>query len=55
MSVTLHQLLKTMVERGGSDLHIPTNTPPQIRIDGKPQVGAWVRIRMDFRDDKKSD
>jgi twitching motility protein PilT len=35
MSVTLHQLLKTMVERGGSDLHITTNSPPQIRIDGK--------------------
>src|SRR5947199_4945581 len=35
MAVTLHQLLKTMVERGGSDLHITTNTPPQIRIDGK--------------------
>ena len=33
--VTLHQLLKTMVERGGSDLHITTNSPPQIRIDGK--------------------
>ncbi|HEY5610493.1 MAG TPA: type IV pilus twitching motility protein PilT [Thermoanaerobaculia bacterium] len=32
---TLHQLLKTMVERGGSDLHITTNSPPQIRIDGK--------------------
>jgi twitching motility protein PilT len=33
--VTLHQLLKTMVERGGSDLHITTNSAPQIRIDGK--------------------
>src|SRR5436189_5875894 len=35
MAVTLHQLLKTMVERGGSDLHVKTNTAPQIRIDGK--------------------
>jgi len=35
MAVTLHQLLKTMVERGSSDLHITTNSPPQIRIDGK--------------------
>ena len=34
-AVTLHQLLKTMVERGGSDLHVTTNSPPQIRIDGK--------------------
>jgi twitching motility protein PilT len=33
--VTLHQLLKTMVERGGSDLHLTTNSAPQIRIDGK--------------------
>src|SRR5512144_764589 len=31
----LHQLLKELVERGGSDLHITTNTPPQIRLDGK--------------------
>jgi twitching motility protein PilT len=35
MAVTLHQLLKTMVEQGGSDLHVTTNSPPQIRIDGK--------------------
>src|SRR5213595_3656606 len=35
MAVTLHQLLKTMVERGGSDLHVTTNSPPQILIDGK--------------------
>jgi len=34
MAVTLHQLLKTLVERGGSDLHITTNSPPMIRVDG---------------------
>ncbi|MBN2136148.1 MAG: type IV pilus twitching motility protein PilT [Acidobacteria bacterium] len=33
--VTLHQLLKTMFEMGGSDLHITTNSPPQIRVDGQ--------------------
>ncbi len=31
----LHQLLKELVDKGGSDLHITTNTPPQIRLDGK--------------------
>ena len=31
----LHQMLKELVERGASDLHITTNSPPQIRIDGK--------------------
>ena len=35
MSVTLHQLLKTLVEQGGTDLHVTTNSPPQIRVDGK--------------------
>ncbi len=35
MAVTLHQLLKTLVEQAGTDLHITTNSPPQIRIDGK--------------------
>ena len=35
MAVSLHQLLKTMTEMGGSDLHITTNSPPQIRVDGK--------------------
>ena len=34
MSVTLHQLLKTLVEQGGTDMHITTNSPPQIRVDG---------------------
>ena len=31
----MHQLLRAMVEKGGSDLHITTGTPPQIRVDGK--------------------
>lgn len=33
--LNLHQLLKILVESNGSDLHITTNTPPQIRVDGK--------------------
>ncbi|HMK31619.1 MAG TPA: type IV pilus twitching motility protein PilT [Terriglobales bacterium] len=37
MAVTLSELLKKMVEAGGSDLHITTNTPPQIRIHGHLQ------------------
>ena len=31
----LQQLLKTMVEYGGTDLHITTDSAPQIRIDGR--------------------
>lgn len=31
----LHQLLKAMVERGASDLHVTTGSPPQLRIDGE--------------------
>jgi len=30
----LHQLLQTMIDKGASDLHITTGTPPQLRIDG---------------------
>lgn len=32
--VPLQQLLKTMVEYGGTDLHITTETAPQVRING---------------------
>ncbi len=35
MDVTLSDLLKKMLEMGGSDLHITTNSPPQIRVHGK--------------------
>ena len=31
----MHQLLKAMIEKGASDLHITVGTPPQLRIDGK--------------------
>lgn len=31
----LHQLLKAMIEKGASDMHITTGSPPQLRIDGK--------------------
>src|SRR6185436_1056960 len=35
VAVSLHQLLKTMTEMGGTDLHVTTNSPPQVRVDGK--------------------
>ena len=34
---TLPELLKTTVEMAGSDLHITTATPPQVRVNGKLQ------------------
>ncbi|MCE5194091.1 MAG: type IV pilus twitching motility protein PilT [Nitrospiraceae bacterium] len=42
---TLYDLLKTMIEKGASDLHITTGSAPRIRIDGRllpldqPQLG----------------
>ncbi|MEW6213895.1 MAG: type IV pilus twitching motility protein PilT [Nitrospirota bacterium] len=32
---TLYDLLNIMIERGASDLHITTGTPPRLRVDGK--------------------
>ena len=32
MTVTLSDLLKKMLELNGSDLHITTNSPPQVQI-----------------------
>src|SRR5262244_3341190 len=34
MNFTLSDLLKKMLEMSGSDLHITTNSPPQIRVHG---------------------
>src|SRR3954470_9048699 len=33
--VNLHQLLKAMVEKGSSDMHITAGAPPLLRIDGE--------------------
>src|SRR5215212_1344545 len=35
---TLPELLKTLVDVGGSDLHLTTSTPPQVRVHGKLQT-----------------
>jgi twitching motility protein PilT len=35
---TLPELLKTVIDLDGSDLHLTTQTPPQIRVHGKLQV-----------------
>ncbi len=32
--LTLSELLKKMIELGGSDLHIATNSPPRVRVHG---------------------
>lgn len=34
LKVNLHQLLRAMIEKGASDLHITTGSPPLLRIDG---------------------
>src|SRR2546426_8711505 len=34
---TLPDLLKTTLDLNGSDLHITTNTPPQVRVHGQLQ------------------
>lgn len=44
--ITLEELLRIMVERGGSDLHIAAGSPPRIRVDGRlreiPQADVLV-------------
>ena len=32
--LSMHSLLKTMIEQGASDLHLTTGSPPQLRVDG---------------------
>src|SRR5881394_4266065 len=37
MTATLSELLRKMLEMNGSDLHITTNSPPQVRVHGHLQ------------------
>ena len=34
MNFTLPQLVKALIDQGGSDLHISTDSPPRLRVDG---------------------
>lgn len=34
LKVNLHQLLRAMIEKGASDMHLTTGAPPLLRIDG---------------------
>ena len=49
--ITLSELLKKLAEFGGSDLHLTTNTPPQIRVDGhlRPLEGYKVLTSADTK------
>jgi twitching motility protein PilT len=49
--LSLSDLLKKLIEMGGSDLHLTTNTPPQVRVDGhlKPLEGFRTLTSADTK------
>ncbi|HYO99074.1 MAG TPA: type IV pilus twitching motility protein PilT [Pyrinomonadaceae bacterium] len=49
--LSLSDLLKKLIEMGGSDLHLTTNTPPQVRVDGalKPLEGFKTLTSADTK------
>lgn len=42
--ITMEELLRTMVERGGSDLHISAGSAPRARIDGDLTEMAGIEV-----------
>ena len=41
--ITMEELLRIMVERGGSDLHLAAGSAPRIRVDGElEEVGSDI-------------
>ena len=49
--ISLSDLLKKLIEMGGSDLHLTTNTAPQVRVDGhlKPLDGVRTLSSSDTK------
>src|SRR5438270_8109495 len=49
--LSLSDLLKKLIEMGGSDLHLTTNTPPQVRVDGhlRPIEGSRTLTSADTK------
>src|SRR5213079_2282169 len=49
--LTLSDLLKKLIEMSGSDLHLTTNSPPQVRVDGalRPLEGFKVMTSADTK------
>src|SRR5947207_8306067 len=49
--LSLSDLLKKLIEMGGSDLHLTTNSPPQVRVDGalRPLEGFKVLTSADTK------
>ncbi len=49
--LSLSDLLKKLIEMGGSDLHLTTNTPPQVRVDGhlRPLEGVRTLTSADTK------
>ncbi len=49
--LSLSDLLKKLIEMGGSDLHLTTNSPPQVRVDGalRPLEGFKVMTSADTK------
>ena len=50
MAANLYELLQLMAERGASDLHITTGSPPQLRINGKlTPIGSTALAASDTK------
>jgi len=51
MAVEMGKLLKILIERNGSDLHIGANTPPHIRVDEKMlNISEEILIPIDAKE-----
>jgi twitching motility protein PilT len=46
-SIPIEELLQTLVDNGGSDLHISAGTPPKIRVDGELLDTEYAPLKPD--------